>query len=176
MVDPKIWGEIPDEQIGESINLSNGIENAAGDEKTNIAQKDQLRILCLVQRTAGIEMIDATSKAIVLAVPATFALDLVFVVTGDIGEQVHWPTKELLADEVNCRGNGCLLGELVQLLKQVASARTVFRLGLGDKYHVSLHVTGGFVVLAMRNLPGKVWYQERGVAEEPDSVIENLAG
>ena len=113
MIDPKIWGEIPHEQIGETVILSDGIEDAASDEETNIAQEDQLRILCLIQRATRIEMIDATSKAIVLANSTPLALDLVLVVACDVGEQVHRPAKELLANEVNCGGNGCLLGELV---------------------------------------------------------------
>ena len=62
------------------------------------------------------------------------------------------------------------------MLKQVASARTVFVLGLWDKHHIALHVTSGFVVLAMRNLPGEIWYQKGGVTEEADSVVENFAG
>src|SRR5882762_5179400 len=37
-------------------------------------------------------------------------------------------------------------------------------------------MTGGLVVLSMRDLPGKVWHEESRVAEEADRIVQDLAG
>jgi hypothetical protein len=176
VVHPKIWSEIPQEQVGEAMTLTDRVEDAACDQETQVTQDNQLRILCFVQGTAGIEMVDTASNAVVLANTTALTLNLVLVVAGDIGEEVHWPTKELLADEMNCCGEGGLLSKLIQLVKQVASARAKLLLRLRDKYHVSLHVASGLVVLAVRDFPGEIWYQKRGVAEEANSIVQDFAG
>ncbi len=159
VIDPEIWGKIPDKQIGETIILSKGVQNRASDKETDVTQKDQLRILCFVKRTPRVEMVDATSHAILLANSAAFTLDLVLVVTGNIGDQVHWPADELLSNQMDCCRDWSLLGELVKLIEQIASAGAILLLGLWDEHHITLHVTSGLVMLAMGDFPGEVWYK-----------------
>ena len=65
-------------------------------------------------------MVDAIAEAILLPFPTSFALFLVKVMPGDIGEEVRRPATKLLTDEVESGGNGRLLGKLVDLMQEKA--------------------------------------------------------
>jgi hypothetical protein len=85
MIDPEIGKDVPHKQIGPAIGVANGVQDRAHDEKTKITQKNEFGIFCLIQGRSGIEMVDATSKTVLLAFASTFLLDFVLVVTGNVG-------------------------------------------------------------------------------------------
>lgn len=98
IVHPQVWQTIPDKKIRPAKVGSDLIKNGACDQKTEIAQKNQLCVLSLIQRTAGIEVVDSTEEAVALPLSASFFLVLVIIMTGGIGQEVHWPAEELLTD------------------------------------------------------------------------------
>lgn len=74
------------------------------------------------------------------------------------------------------RGDGRLLGQLVELVHKLRDAGGVHLAGFRHKDHVLLHVARGLVVLAVRDLPGEVGDQEGGVADPPDGVVDDFRG
>jgi hypothetical protein len=71
-------------------------------------------------------------------------------------------------------GDWSLLGQLVQLVHELSDTSGIYLPSLGNKDHVTLHISGGLVVLAVGDLPGEVWDKKGGVADPTDSVIEDL--
>ena len=161
MVDPEIGEEVPHKQIGPPPLAADRVQDAANDSQAYITQYNQLGILCLIQRAAGVEMVDTTEDAILLALAATLALTLMLVVASDIGDEICRPAAQLLIEDMGQSGDGGVLSQLVELVSKIADAASVFLPCLGDENHVSLHVAGGFVVFAMRDLPRKVWYHQQ---------------
>lgn len=153
MVHPQIWEEVPHEHVGEAIRAAEEGQDGDGDGQADVAEEDQLRILGLEERAGRAEMVDAGEIPIRLPLAAPLRLSLVEVVAGHVEEEVHGPAEELLGDRVEERGNGRLLGQLVHLVDQTADAGGILLARLGHKNHVALHVAGGFVVFAVRDLP-----------------------
>lgn len=72
------------------------------------------------------------------------------------------------------RSNGRLFGQLVKLVGELSNARSVHLSCLGDEDHVAFHVSSGFVVLSVGDLPRKVGHKKQGVGDEADRVIQDL--
>lgn len=101
-------------------------------------------------------MVHAVEHAVLLPFPATFALSLVVVVSSDVGDQIHWPSKQLLKDKIGHRLDGSFLHELVQIMDEDTNTRSILLSGLGNEDHIAFHVAGGLVVLSVRDLPREV--------------------
>lgn len=56
----------------------------------------------------------------------------------------------------------------------ITHLRSIFVTSFGDEYHVALHMTGSFVMLAMGYFPGKVRDEEGRVTDKADTVVERL--
>lgn len=175
VVHPKVRSQVPHEKVGEAIRLANPKEDRTRDQKTQIAEEDQLGILCFVQGAVGVEMVDTTAEAILLAHTTSFTLTLMLVVASDIGQQVHGPASQLLGDQGVGGVERSLFGKFIQLVKQIPSPRSPLLSGGRNEDHVALHVAGGLVVLAVRDLPREIRHQQRRVTEPADSVVQNLA-
>ena len=121
-------------------------------------------------------MVDTIAKAILLSLSTSFTLPFVEVVSSHVCEQVGRPAAQLLADKVEGCCYGSLLGELVDFMEELAITRSIIFSRRGDEDHVSLEVTSGLVVFAMRDLPRKIWHQQSRMAYETDSIVESLAG
>lgn len=119
-------------------------------------------------------MIDASPEAVPFAFATALALTLMVVMAGDIGENVQEPADKLLADH----GAGCddrsLFHQLGELVGIIAQFRGVLVPRLGNEDHITLEVTGGLVVFAMRDLPREVRDQQSGMAEPADGIVEGL--
>lgn len=176
MVDPEIGCNIPDKEVGHPICLADPVQGAEGEQETEIAEQDQISILGLVQRALGVEVIDTASPAVTLAFSASFALRLVVVVAGDVEEEICGPPSELLDKQGIDGDDGGLFGEFLDLVNKVASLAGILVLGDGHKHHVAGHVSSGFVMFAMGDLPRKVGNEQKGVAEPSHGVVEDLAG
>lgn len=174
MVHPEVWEEVPNEQVVPAKSVTKIDETGDGDSETQVAQENQLGVLSLVQRTAGVEVANATSKAVVLALAAALALALVVVVAGDVGQEVVGPTNQLLANQVDEGDDGGLLAELRQFVGQASDPARPLLARLGYEDHVPRHVSGSLVVLAVRNFPAEVGHEQRRVQDPTDGVVEDL--
>ena len=111
-----------------------------------------------------------------ILLPLALALDLLLVevVARDVGDEVQRPAQQLLAEEVDQRPDGRLLGQLAQLVRQLVHVRGVLAARPGHEDHVALHVAGRLVVLAVRDLPREVGHEQRRVQDPADRVVERL--
>lgn len=174
VVDPEVRDKVPDGHVGPSKGAAEVVERGAGQGEANVAVDDEHGIAVLVQRAEGVEVVDAAASTVVLALAAALALALVVVVAGDVGQQVVGPSDELLHDQHEERVGGSILGELRQLVDQLAQTRGLLLAGSGHKDHVALHVAGGGVVLAVGDLPAEVGHQQRRVQHPARQVVEPL--
>lgn len=174
VVYPEVRNAVPDKKVEPAIGRSDVVEEASRQEETEIAQDDQLGILGLIQGARGVEVIDTTEVAVPLALAAPLGLALVVVVAGDIGQEVHGPSEQLLENEVGRGQDGGLLHQFAELMSGTADAGGIFFPGLGNEDHITSEVTGGLVVLAVGDLPGEVRDEQKGVADPSDSVVQDL--
>lgn len=173
VVDPKPRDPEPDKRVGPSesvaeINLHESVESNA-----NVAQDNELGVLLLVQRASRVEVIDTSSRSIVLALAAPLTLALVEVVTGNIGHEVVGPSNKLLSNKHGESEDGGLFGKLRDLVKKTAHTLGVVLTGARNKNHIALHVSCGLVVLAVRNLPAEVGYKQRRVKEPASDIVDH---
>ena len=98
VVHPEVGEEVPDEHVLEAVGLAERDQDGDGDGEAEITQEDEFGVLGFIQGAGWVEVVDASEVAVDLALSTTFELTLVVVVASDVGEKVHWPSKELLAD------------------------------------------------------------------------------
>jgi hypothetical protein len=175
VVDPEPGNDVPNEDSLEAVDLANESEDGESNGKAEVTEEDQLLVLALVKRAAGQEVADTTTEAVESADTLALGLLGVVVVAGDVEEQVHGPASNLLTDHVDRGVDGSLLHELVHLVNGSAGAGSEDLTGLGDEDHVTLHVAGGLVVLAVADLPAEVRDEKSRVAEPTDEVVQSLA-
>ena len=175
VVDPEPGNNVPNEDSLEAIDLADESKNGESDGKTKVTEEDQLLVLALVKRAVGQEVADTAAEAVEPAGTLALGLLVVVVVAGDVEEEVHGPASNLLTDHVDGGVDGSLLHEFVHLVDGSASAGSEDLTGLGDEDHVTLHVAGGLVVLAVGDLPGEVGDEESRVAEPTNEVVQGLA-
>jgi hypothetical protein len=175
VVDPEPGNDVPNEDSLEAVDLADESEDGESDGKTEVTEEDQLLVLALVKRAVGQEVANTATEAVEPA--GTLALGLlgVVVVAGDVEEQVHGPAGNLLTDHVDGGVDGSLLHELVHLVDGSAGAGSKDLTGLGDEDHVTLHVAGSLVVLAVADLPAEVRDEKSRVAEPTNEVVQSLA-
>ncbi len=101
-------------------------------------------------------MVDASAPAVLLALAAALSLLLVIAVARHIGQDVFLPADELLADQVDERGDGGLFGQLRKFVNHAAESSGLLLPGAGEEHHIALYITGGLVVLAVAELPAEV--------------------
>lgn len=176
MVDPEVRDAVPHQKVQPSIGGADIVQTSAGEEETEVTQDNQLGILGLVQRAGGVEVVDTTTPAVLLALATALRLLLVVVVASHVSDQVQQPAEQLLADHVGGSRNGSLLNELAELVDGLADAGSIVLAGLGDEDHITGKVTGGLVVLAVGDLPREVRDQQKGMADPADSVVQDLGG
>jgi len=153
VVDPEVWDNVPDEEVGEAELAADEVEERTGDQETKVGQKNKVLILSLVKRARWHEVVDTTTVAVELA--GTFALSLlvVVVVASNVLEKVSWPSTELLHEQEAEGCNWGVLCQLVELVKSPSDLGSVLLTGSWNKDHVTLHVAGGLVVLSVGDLP-----------------------
>lgn len=176
MVNPEIWSKVPDGDVGESVGLTQLVEDGKDNHKSNVADDDPFCVLGFIQGAGGVEVVDTVTEAVLLSLSSALTLAFVEVMSSNVHEQVHGPTSQLLANGMEQGGKRSLLGQLVDFVDGFANTAGVFSSGLWHKDHVALHVASGFVVLAVRDLPGEVRDEQGGVADQTDSVVEDLGG
>lgn len=175
VVDPEPGNDVPNENSLETVDLADESKNGESDGKTKVTEEDQLLVLALVKRAVGQEVADTAAEAVESAGTLALGLLVVVVVAGDVEEEVHGPASNLLTDHVDGGVDGSLLHELVHLVDGSASAGSEDLTGLGDEDHVTLHVAGGLVVLAVADLPAEVRDEKSRVAEPTNKVVQDLA-
>lgn len=171
---PQVWSEIPNSHVGESVSPGEEGENGDGDGKTEITQKNEFGILGFKQRARWVEVVDTSRIAVLLSYSSSLRLLLVMIMTSDIGDQIQRPAEKLLSNGMDDGSDWSLLSQLVNLVNELVNSSSVDLAGLGDKDHVTLHVTGGLVVLSMGDLPREVRDQKCRMTEPASCIIENL--
>ena len=73
-------------------------------------------------------------------------------------------------------GDWGFLSQLVKFMGEPSNTGGVLLTGLWDENHITLHVSSGFVVLAVGNLPGEVRDEKGRVTNPASGVVENLRG
>lgn len=131
-------------------------------------------VLLLIQGAGGAEMVDAAEEAIGLALSLALGLAVVVVVARDVGDEIHWPSSELLGQEVESSGNGSLLHQLRKLMRKFADPASIDLASLRHEDHVTLHVASGLVVLAVGDFPREIRDQESRVADPSNRVVDDL--
>lgn len=174
VVDPEVGQEVPDEHVVPAKGVDKVAEPSGSQADTNIAENDEPGVLVFVQGAGRVEVADTAAEAIVLALATALTLALVVVVASDVGQEVVGPADELLADEHEQGVDGGLLGQLGQLVDKLAETRSLLLAGAGHKDHVTLHVAGGLVVLAVGHLPAKVGDEQGRVDDPADGVVVQL--
>jgi len=174
VIDPKIGHEVPDQHIRPAKAVAKHIQNRANDGKAEVAKEDELLVFALVERAGWVEVVDTPEPAVLLAHALAFWLLFVLVVASNVRQEVLWPANKLLTNEKQDRADRRLLHQLVQLVDSLADVASVCLSRLGHEDHVTLHVTGCLMVLAMRDLPRKVWHEQRRVDNPADGVVECL--
>ena len=174
MVHPKIRQTIPHSQVPPAKISSKQHKHSRRDSNAEVTQQDQILVLLLIQRTLGIEVVDASSNTVVTTFAFSFQLLLMMVMSSHIRQQVPWPAEELLNKTPNQRHDRGFLSHLSNIVRSAAHPASILGAGLGDKHHVALEVAGGLVVLAVRDLPAEVGDEQRGVEDPADGIVQPL--
>lgn len=108
VVNPKIWQNIPHQQVGQAICLANEEERGAGEQQAKVGKQNQTLVPLLVQGTARVEVVDA-AVTVLAANAFAFGLARMIVVASDVGDQVVRPSEQLLGDELSGGVDGRVL-------------------------------------------------------------------
>ena len=133
-------------------------------------------ILLLIDGAGRIEMVDTTSKSIVLALAFTLNLLLMNIMTGGIVHEIHWPSHKLLSEERQSSHDWRLLRKFGNFMSEAAQFCGISFAGRRYKDLITLHVTSRFVMFAMADLPGEIWDKEQAVTKEADGIVQGLGG
>jgi len=91
--------------------------------------------------------------AVLLAFSTTFNLTLVVVVASDVGNKVQRQSEKLLPNRMEQSSNRCFLGQLINFVDKFSHTASVLGTSLGNKDHVTLHVSCCLVVLSVGDFP-----------------------
>lgn len=173
VVNPEVGNKVPDGHVVETELLNEEVQSSGHQTDTNIAEDDELSVTVLVQRAAGIEVVNTTAEAVMLALAATLTLALVVVVAGNIGDEVVGPANELLKDEHEKSESGGLLSKMSELVGHLSETSSLLLAGSGNEDHVTLHVASGLVVLSVGDLPAEVGDKEGRVKNPASNVVDD---
>jgi hypothetical protein len=174
VVNPEIRHSIPHKQVEPAESGSKIIQTSTDKTQSQVTEKNELGILGLVQRAARVKVVDTAKTSVLLALTTTLDLALVVVVASHVGEEVYGPAEKLLQNQVHGSENRGFLHEFRNLVDSLADVRGILLASLGYEDHIAAEVTGGFVVLAVGDLPGKVRHQEGRVKDPANGVVENF--
>ncbi len=149
VVDPQVWGKIPDSHIGETKLLAKENESSDHDSKTKIAQKNEFSVLGFEKRAGRVEMVDTSSETIDLALSTSFTLALVVIVASHVTEQVQRPAEKLLTERVDNGGDRGFFSQFINLVDELADAGSILLTSLRNEDHITLHISSRLVVLAV---------------------------
>jgi hypothetical protein len=174
VVDPKVWHKVPNKHVVRAKGLAQVNKRTDRDGQTNVAQHNEFGVLGFKERASRVEVVDTVEETVLLALASTFSLALMEVVASNVGHKVVGPTNQLLADEMKQSHDGSLFTKFSKLMNQPAKSASLLFTGARDENHVSLHVAGCLVVLAVGDLPAEVRNEESRVKDPANSVVENL--
>jgi hypothetical protein len=157
MVDPEIGNAIPDKHISPTESVTKVYKSRNSDPDTYITQYDKLGLLGLIYGASGVKVVYTSPQAVFLPLAATLTLAFMVVVTSDISEDIAGPTDELLYDQPKQGVSGGLLSQFRELIGYAANAGGMLFASARNKDHVTLHISSGLMVFAMRDLPTEVW-------------------
>src|ERR1700736_3288739 len=105
-------------------------------------------------------MVYAAEDAILFSLATTFRLTLMVVMASSVSKQVQNPSSKLLTNQMGCGKDWSLLGQLRKLVDEFSNTTGIDLASLGHEDHVTLHISGSLVVLAMGNFPREIWNEK----------------
>lgn len=88
MVNPQIRSKIPNKHVASTISARDPDQSRNGESNTDIAQNNQFRVLSLIERASGVEVVNTSRISVLLSLSTSLLLVLVVVVSGHIGNEV----------------------------------------------------------------------------------------
>lgn len=64
VINPYVWGKVPDGHVGETVGLGKHDEGSDSDGNSKIAQQNEFGILGLIERAAWVEVVDAVEETV----------------------------------------------------------------------------------------------------------------
>ena len=174
MIDPQVWNPVPHEHVLPAISLPQNKQYGAYGGQAKVRPDNEVLILFLIDRAGRIEVVDTTSKSIVLALPFTLNLLRMNIMTGSIIDEIQWPPYKLLSDERQSSHDWRLFCKLGHFMSEAAQLCGISFACRRYKDLITLHVTGRFVMFAMADLPGEIWDKEQAVTEEANGIVQCL--
>lgn len=167
VVDPEVRDGVEEEDGGDVKDLSGLVQGSEGDGEAKVGNGNEDGLVGTENGTGGVEVADVEETA-----EGTNLTLLAALASGGVEEEVHLPSEELVADEVDKLEDRGVLEKLVKV--DAAEQGLLGGLGLsgGNESHVLLHVAGEAVVTVVRELPGEVGNEEEGVEHPADAVVQ----
>lgn len=95
VIHPKVWNDVPDEQVMPSMILRDFIEYRRRQAKSEVAQRNVFRVFGIVQRARWVEVINTPPKSVMPSFPTALGLFLVVVMPGVVLQKIEWPSDQL---------------------------------------------------------------------------------
>lgn len=168
MVDPQVRDEVEQDDVARPDLGTGVVQHRGHDQESQIGDGDGETLRGSPQRADGVEV--ARRPGLGLAVgPALRA-------GRGVGEQVQLPAAELVADQLQERDDGGLLGEMLELLDAHVLLLRELLVRPRHEDGVLLHVASVPVVAGVGDLPGEVRDEQEGMGGPADEVVDALVG
>ena len=93
MIHPQVWQDIPHSQISPAIGFANHGKCTESESEANVACEDELGIFSLVQWTCRIEVVDSSSKAVLLSFPTALLLAFMKIMSSNVERGIKDPAE-----------------------------------------------------------------------------------
>jgi len=172
MIHPKVRNKVPDSHVSPAEAIAEISQGTDNKEKANIGENDELGVFGIENRASGIKVIHLTIETVLLAFASTLALAVVIVVSRNVGDEVSWPSEELLDEQVQSGVYGRLLTKLAEIFDRTANFSGMLLACSGNVNHVTLHVASSLVVGTVGKLPAEIRYEKSRVKDPASDVAD----
>lgn len=163
VVNPQVRENVHEGHGGETPFLGSKVQTGQGSNDTNVRDDNVDKVLLVVQRRSRHKVIGHPFGSVRV------------LLSGNVGEQIHDPSKQLLEHNVVQGHNGSVLQVVGNLGARLdSSALKELISGLWYKHHVSGHVSSGLVVLGVTKTPRVIRDQQGGVKDPSYRVIDSI--
>lgn len=157
VVNTNVWDDPVDQDVESTVVLVPSVQNEKLSQDTDV-RKNNVPVLFLLE--------NSRSWVKVVHSPTGWRNLL----TGDVGEKVHDPSKQLLGNQ-SVQGDDWGVGS--NLLEDMCtSALDKHVPGLWNEHHISVHVASSLVVLRVGEFPGEVRNEPERVQNPTNGVID----
>lgn len=160
VVDTNVWDDPVDQDVESTIVLVPSVQDEKLSQDTNV-RKNNVPVLVLLENgRSWVEMVHSPTSWCGL-------------LTSDVGEKVHDPSKQLLSNQTVQGDNWRVRSNFLEDVSTSVLDENIS--SLRNEYHVSVHVASSLVVLRVRELPGEVRNEPERV-QNPTNGVVNQTG